>query len=116
MYIIKDSNDRYFVQWIGSIPVFNGDISSAKVLNEKDANKAIRSLKMIIKGNYEKILCDEEFIKRMNRDNPEWYRQQIEELLKQYEQKSKDTYNSNGGAYLIYKQIIDDLETVLYSN
>ena len=113
MYIIKDSNDRYFVEWIGSIPVFNGDIFSAKSLNETDANKAIRSLKMIVKGNYEKILCDDEFIKKMNRDNPEWYRRQIEELIKQYEQKSKDTYDSNG-AYLIYEQIIDDLEAVLY--
>jgi len=114
MYIIKDSNERYFVQWIGSTPVFNGDISSAKALNENDANKAIRSLKMIIKGNYEKILCDEEFIKRMNRDNPEWYRQQIEKLLKQYKEKSKEAHDSNEGAYLIYKQIIDDLEAVLY--
>jgi len=113
MYIIKDSNDRYFVEWIGSTPVFNGDISSAKALNESDANKAIRSLKMIIKGNYEKVLCDEEFIKRMNRDNPEWYRQQIEELLKQYVQKSKDTYDSDG-AYLIYEQIIDELESILH--
>ncbi len=114
MYIIKDANDRYFVEWIGSTPVFNGDIFSAKALNERDANKAIRSLKMIIKGSYEKILCDEEFIKRMNRDNPEWYRQQIEELLKQYKEKSKETHDSNEEAYLIYKQIIDDLEAVLY--
>ena len=86
---------------------------SAKALNETDANKAIRSLKMIVKGNYEKILCDEESIKKMNRDNPEWYRRQIEELMKRYEQKSKDTYDSNG-AYLIYEQIIDELESILH--
>lgn len=114
MYIIKDSNDRYFVEWIGSTPVFNGNMFSAKSLNETDANKTIRSLKMIVKGSYQKILCEEEFIKKMNRDNPEWYRRQIDELIKLYEQKSKENYDSTEGAYLIYKQIIDDLEAVLY--
>ena len=111
MYIIKDSNERYFVNWIGSTPVFNGDIFSAKALNENDANKAIRSLKMIIKGNYEKILCDEESIKKMNKDNPEWYRQKIEALVNEYKKKSEGEYDE--GSYLTCEQIIDDLESIL---
>lgn len=111
MYIIKDSNERYFVNWIGSTPVFNGDIFSAKALNESDANKVIRSLKVIIKGNYEKILCDEEFIKRMNRDNPERYRQKLETLVVEYKKKSEGEYDER--THLICEQIIDDLEKIL---
>ncbi len=111
MYIIKDEHDRYFVKWIESTPIFNGDIFSAKPLSEIDVNKAIRSLKMIVKGNYEKILCDDEFIKKINRDNPEWYRQQIETLLYKYKKKSEDTYEDE--PYLICEQIIDDLEAIL---
>lgn len=114
MYIIKDSNERYFVNWIGSIPVFNGDISSAKVLTEIEANKVVRSLKGINKNKYEKVSCNETFIKSgANKSDPEWYRQQIEKLVKQYEQKSEDTYDSDG-AYLIYEQIIDELESILH--
>lgn len=114
MYIIKDSNERYFVNWIGNIPVFNGDVSSAKVFDEVDANDALKSLNRINKNKYGKILCDKTLINlEANRNNPEWYRQQIEELQKQYEQKSKDTYDSNG-AYLIYEQIIDELESILH--
>jgi len=114
MYIIKDSNERCFVNWIGSTPVFNGDISSAKVFNEVEANAVLKSLNRINKNKYEKILCDKTLIKSgVNRNNPEWYRQQIEELLKQYEQKSKDTYDSDG-AYLVYEQIVDELGSILY--
>lgn len=112
MYIIKDANERYFSNWVGDTPVFNGDITSAKILNETDANKVIKSMKNINKSVYEKVLCDEALIKSLKRNDPEWYRQQIEKLLKLYEQKSKDTYDSEG-AYLIYEQIIDELESIL---
>ena len=114
MYIIKDSNERYFVNWIGSTPVFNGDISSARVFNEVEANDVLKSLNRINKNKYEKILCDKTLIKSgVNRNNPEWYRQQIEKLVKQYEQRSEDTYDSDG-AYLTYEQIIDELESILH--
>ena len=111
MYIIKDSNNRYFAGWIDSTPVFNGDALSAKLLNEADTDKTIRTLRMIVKGIYEKILCDAEFIKKKNRDNPEWYRQQIEALVNEYEKKSAGEYDE--GSYLIFEQVIDDLEKIL---
>ena len=59
MYIIKDGKDRYYYNWIGNTPVFNGDICSAKVLTESEANGIIKSLKSINKCKYEKIVFDE---------------------------------------------------------
>lgn len=111
MYIIKDANNRYFVNWIESAPVFNGDMLCAKLLNEADADKTMRSLKMIVKGNYEKILCDEEIIEKINSSDPEWYRQKIEALVEEYKKKSEGEYDE--GTYLAYEQIIDDLEKIL---
>lgn len=111
MYIIKDANNRYFVKWFESTPIFNGDIYSAKVLNENDVDKTIRSLRMIVKGNYEKMLCNDETIKKMNRDNPEWYRQQIEELINKYNKQSENFYDD--GECSRCQEIIDDLEKIL---
>lgn len=47
----------------------------------------------------------------MNRDNPEWYRQQIEALLSKYKEKSEDIYEDE--LHLICEQIIGDLEAIL---
>lgn len=47
------------------------------------------------------------------RNNPSWCCDKIEELIEEYEKKSRDTYDSEG-AYLIYEQIIEDLKRILY--
>lgn len=111
MYIIKDINERYFVQWIGSTPIFSGSKLSAKVFSEDKANKTIRDLKMIVKGNYEKIVCDEIIIRNINRNNPEWYRQQIEILLSKYIEKSESVFKED--PHSIYKQVTHDLKELL---
>lgn len=111
MYIIKDVNERYFVQWIGSTPIFSGNQLSAKVFNEDKANKTIKSLNLIVKGNYKKVICDENFIKKINRDNPEWYRQQIETLLNKYKEKSESMFKEDPRA--VCKQVAYDLQRLL---
>ncbi|RKD28080.1 hypothetical protein [Lacrimispora algidixylanolytica] len=112
MYIIKDTNERYYMNWVGNTPVFNGDISSAKILNETDANKVIKSMKNINKSAYEKVLCDDNaLMKSAERNNPEWYRQQIVFLLSKYKKKSEDIYEDE--SYSICDQIVDDLEKIL---
>ena len=37
----------------------------------------------------------------------------IEQLIEEYEKKSRDTYDYEG-AYLIYEEIIEDLKRILY--
>jgi hypothetical protein len=111
VYIIKDSNNRYFTNWIGSSSIFNGNISSAKVFSEIDANKTIKTLKMINKGDYKKILCDEQYAKTTKGKCPEWYRRQITGLLNKYNKMSQDMHKD--GKFSLCGQIINDLESIL---
>ncbi|MEY8352533.1 hypothetical protein AALB39_04160 [Lachnospiraceae bacterium 54-53] len=111
MYIVKDSNERYFVKWIESSPIFNGDVSSAKVLSEIDADKVIKTLKMINKGRYEKVLCDDHLAKLIKGKCPEWYRRQITGLLNKYREMYENIEKDE--THSLNQQIVNDLESIL---
>ncbi|WP_185967708.1 hypothetical protein [Clostridium sp. HBUAS56010] len=47
-------------------------------------------------------------------NNAVWVRDQLVDLIECYKKKSDATYDSDG-AYLIYEQIISDLEEILFN-